>query len=94
MNSLVAGSRLELECFGLCLDCLNVEFVDILDQLGGENIFVTKIDAITSIFGRLDRSICERCDKRIFLECQKVEYKGEKLLGLGAFPLDKAFDQH
>ncbi len=51
-----------------------------VEQLGGENIFVTKVDAITSIFGRLDRSICERCDKRIFLECQKVEYKGEKPL--------------
>jgi SulP family sulfate permease len=52
-----------------------------VDQLGGANIFLTKVDAITGIFGRLDRSICERCDKRIFLECQKVEYKGEKPLG-------------
>ena len=51
-----------------------------IDDLGAENIFVTKADAIQSIFGKLDRSICERCDKRIFLECQGVEYKGEKPL--------------
>ncbi len=51
-----------------------------VDHLGDEHIFVTKVDAIQSIFKRLDRSICERCDKRIFLECQQVEYKGEKPL--------------
>ncbi len=51
-----------------------------VDRLGDEHIFVTKLDAIQSIFQLLDRSICERCDKRIFLECQKVEYKGDKPL--------------
>ncbi|MEK7223710.1 MAG: SulP family inorganic anion transporter [Pseudomonadota bacterium] len=51
-----------------------------VDQLGDEHIFVTKADAIQTIFNRLDRSICERCDKRIFLECQSIEYKGEKPL--------------
>ncbi len=50
------------------------------DQFGKENLFVTKAEAIQSVFDRLDRSICERCDKRIFLECQKVEYKGDKPL--------------
>ena len=54
-----------------------------VDHLGDEHIFVTKVDAIQSIFKRLDRSICERCDKRIFLECQQVEYKGEKPLATG-----------
>ncbi|MDH3406957.1 MAG: SulP family inorganic anion transporter [Gammaproteobacteria bacterium] len=48
-----------------------------VDDFGIENIFVSKIDAIQTIFRKLDRSICERCDKRIFLECQQVEYKGE-----------------
>jgi sulfate permease, SulP family len=51
-----------------------------VDDFKNENIFVSKIDAIQTIFGMLDRSICERCDKRIFLECQQVEYKGEKPL--------------
>ena len=51
-----------------------------VDKLGDEHIFVTKADAIQSIFKRLDRSICERCDKRIFLECEGIEYKGEKPL--------------
>jgi len=51
-----------------------------VDHFGDEHIFVTKQDAIQSIFKRLDRSICERCDKRIFLECQQIEYKGEKPL--------------
>ncbi len=51
-----------------------------VDELGDEHIFVTKTDAIQTIFKRLDRSVCERCDKRIFLECQGVEYKGEKPL--------------
>ncbi len=55
-----------------------------VDHLGDEHIFVTKADAIQTIFAKLDRSICERCDKRIFLECQKIEYKGEKPL-----PTDK-----
>ena len=51
-----------------------------VDRLGDEHIFVTKADAIQTIFKRLDHSICERCDKRIFLECQGIEYKGEKPL--------------
>lgn len=54
-----------------------------IDDLGAENIFVTKSDAIQTIFRKLDRSICERCDKRIFLECQGIEYKGEKALATG-----------
>lgn len=51
-----------------------------VDHLGDEHIFVTKADAIRTIFGRLDRAVCERCDKRIFLECQKIEYQGDKPL--------------
>jgi SulP family sulfate permease len=51
-----------------------------IHDLGLGNVFSTKNDAIKNIFDRLDKSICERCDKRIFLECQSVEYKGEKPL--------------
>jgi len=49
------------------------------ERFGRESIFVSKVDAIESIFKRLDRAICERCEKRIFLECRQVEYKGENL---------------
>ncbi|MEX2163783.1 MAG: SulP family inorganic anion transporter [Sulfuricaulis sp.] len=48
-----------------------------IHDLGVGNVFTTKNDAIKNIFDRLDKSICERCDKRIFLECQSVEYRGE-----------------
>ena len=51
-----------------------------VDRLGDEHIFASKVDAVENIFKRLDRSICERCDKRVFLECQQIEYKGEKPL--------------
>ena len=54
-----------------------------VDQIGDEHIFVTKVDAIQTIFKQLDRCICERCDKRIFLECQNIEYQGEKPLVTG-----------
>ncbi|MBI3547398.1 MAG: SulP family inorganic anion transporter, partial [Gammaproteobacteria bacterium] len=50
------------------------------DDFGRENIFTTKAGAIESVFKNLNRNICEYCDKRIFLECEKIEYKGEKPL--------------
>ena len=42
------------------------------DLIGPEHIFLTKADAIESIFQNLDHGICARCDKRIFLECAQV----------------------
>ena len=51
-----------------------------LEDVGEENIFYTKGEAISEIFQRLDRGICVRCDKRIFNECRavpKVEIEGE-----------------
>ena len=39
------------------------------DALGRENIFTTKYGAIEAIYRRLDREVCARCEKRIFLEC-------------------------
>ena len=42
------------------------------DRLGRENIYPTKGDAIESIFRKLDPAVCARCDKRIFVECQKL----------------------
>lgn len=43
-----------------------------IDEIGEENLFETKGEAIAGIFERLDREICKRCDKRIFSECQSV----------------------
>ena len=43
------------------------------DEIGEANIFDDKLDAISSIFGRLDKNICATCDNRIFLECQTID---------------------
>ncbi len=51
------------------------------EELGEANIFDGKLDALSSIFGRLDKSICATCENRIFLECQtidKIEPAAEK----------------
>ncbi len=46
-----------------------------LKELGEGNLFDSKTSAIAAIFKRLNMGICEYCDKRIFLECDAVEYK-------------------
>lgn len=43
-----------------------------LGDLGGENVFRGKSEAIASVFARLDRSICARCTARIFVECKSL----------------------
>ncbi len=40
-----------------------------LADIGPENFFESKADAISEIFERLDPDICARCTARIFLEC-------------------------
>ena len=47
------------------------------DEVGEANIFEGKLDAISSIFGRLDKNICATCENRIFLECQTIEKKDD-----------------
>ena len=42
------------------------------DEIGAENVFASKEEAIATIFARLDRDICARCDKRIFTECASL----------------------
>jgi SulP family sulfate permease len=42
------------------------------EEIGAENVFDSKRQAIATIFDRLDRKICTRCDKRIFRECASV----------------------
>ncbi len=43
-----------------------------LEEIGKENLFETKGEAIAAIFDRLNRDICIRCERRIFIECQSV----------------------
>jgi len=40
-----------------------------LDEIGEENVFRTRREAIATAFSRLDRSVCARCRARIFEEC-------------------------
>ena len=52
-----------------------------LDEIGEENLFLSKAEAIGAVFERLDRSICLRCDARIFNECRalpKLEEGGQE----------------
>jgi len=49
-----------------------------INELNPANIFDSKDDAIISIFSRLDRSICDRCENRIFLECGSSPLENQK----------------
>ena len=42
------------------------------DENGEENFFDSKAEAIGTVFERLDRNICLRCDNRIFNECRAL----------------------
>jgi SulP family sulfate permease len=41
-------------------------------EIGEDHRFSKKAEAISTIFEQLDRSICARCEHRIFLECASV----------------------
>lgn len=41
-----------------------------LEVIGDRNIFQSKNAAIHAIYHKLDKSVCERCEQRIFQECQ------------------------
>ena len=43
-----------------------------LEELGAENVFRGKREAISAIFAQLDRAICARCTARIFRECASL----------------------
>ncbi len=45
---------------------------EFLGQIGAENFFSTKSDAITTLFPKLDRQICARCRARVFVECASL----------------------
>ena len=44
-----------------------------LTAIGPNNVFQSKTAAITGIFQKLDKTVCQHCDARIFLECASVE---------------------
>jgi len=46
-----------------------------LADIGHENIFIAKKEAIAATFQLLDKEVCGRCQARIFLECRSVPYK-------------------
>ena len=44
----------------------------LINEIGEENIFDSKSEAIQTIFLKLKRDICRQCERRIFQECQSV----------------------
>ncbi len=49
-------------------------------QLGEENVFANKAEAIGEIFRRLDPERCALCTRRIFRECATVEFQGQGVM--------------
>ncbi len=49
--------------------CSHFRLAGYLIDIGVENLFESKFEALEEIFERLDRSVCSRCTARIFLEC-------------------------
>jgi len=45
---------------------------DYIKEVGDENMFRSKTEALAEIFDALDKDICARCDKRIFRECRSI----------------------
>ena len=52
--------------------CSHFKFLEYLLDIGTDNIFLSKKEAIHEIFYRLDRSVCAQCTARIFLECATI----------------------
>ncbi len=50
-----------------------------IEEIGNENIFVSKTEAFASIYRKLDRPTCLDCRARIFRECVKEYGKPEPL---------------
>lgn len=49
--------------------CSHFKFLEYLLDIGTDNIFVSKKEALSEIYTRLDKTICSSCSVRIFLEC-------------------------
>ncbi|MFT5699839.1 MAG: SulP family sulfate permease [Desulforhopalus sp.] len=52
--------------------CSHFKFLDYLLDIGTDNIFLSKAEAISEIFTRLEKSICTHCTAKIFLECKTI----------------------
>ncbi len=52
--------------------CSHFKFLDYMLDIGLDNIFVSKKEAIAEIFSRLDARVCKSCEVRIFLECRNI----------------------
>jgi SulP family sulfate permease len=50
--------------------CSHFKFLDYLLDIGLDNIFTSKKEALSEIFTRLDPEVCRRCTARIFTECK------------------------
>jgi sulfate permease, SulP family len=45
---------------------------DFIAAMGADHVFPDKKTAIATIFGRLDRTVCEHCTIRVFHECKRL----------------------
>ncbi len=54
--------------------CLFLRKGSFLNEIGEDHFFASKKEAISRIFEKLNKSICSRCDKRIFKECETVAH--------------------
>jgi SulP family sulfate permease len=52
--------------------CEPIERGRYLDEIGAENMFDGKSEAVASVVERLDPAICARCQTRIFRECANM----------------------
>lgn len=53
--------------------CLYFRLADYLLDIGTDYLYESKEEALSDIYGSLNRQICDDCSKRIFLECQYQE---------------------
>ena len=44
-----------------------------VDEIGERNFFDSKTTAISTIFKQLDKTVCAKCSKRIFKECESIK---------------------
>ena len=58
-------------------------------EIGAENIFHSKTQALRTIYRKLDYDICRRCGRRVFVECARMG-KQEPLEDDEAEPRDGA----
>ncbi|MEW6520530.1 MAG: SulP family inorganic anion transporter [Thermodesulfobacteriota bacterium] len=52
--------------------CSHFRLTGYLFDIGTDYIYESKAEAINEIFAKLDKEICGRCTRRIFLECRSV----------------------